>query len=503
MADSDSPQKTLLFLDQRHIVCGHLRWVSPDGEPYSVYPRDFQPPADAISRKRLIAHGLRLVAQQAAKHEPASRGEGIPARVMYGDGVYRSWNYDPQAEGILYRESEDGFAWKAPVECVLETHGERPVGEGSVFMDPVAPAEERYKFVYNARVPVAQREAILGQVAAMPAAYRDNRLLDRGAIELLAATYGAVSSDGFHWQGIPKPLLLHKADTDANGYYDAPLKKYVIYSRLYRQDRRWVGRAESDDFREWGPLMPLIRPPLEGPLHDDIYTNAHTLYPGSPEYHLMFPMTYHRHDESSEVHLYTSEEGVSWGRVPGGPVLSPGAPGEWDGEFIVAGRDLVPLGTDRVALPYHGTSYPHKYPRWPNVLSASRSAWASWPRGRLCALTADADGAFSTLPLGAAGRRLRVNARVRRGGEIRIGVERLPAEATEDTTAVPRAAASTEPCPPDAPARTVEDCDPIFGDHLDRVLSWQGEADIGLREGEKVRLHVRMRSAELFALEWE
>ena len=143
-----------------------------------------------------------------------------------------------------------------------------------------------------------------------------------------------------------------------------------------------------------------------------------------------------------------------------------------------------------------------------DVFHKSLSSWWFGPGPprrfeRLCALTADADGAFSTLPLGAAGRRLRVNARVRRGGEIRIGVERLPAEATEDTTAVPRAAASTEPCPPDAPARTVEDCDPIFGDHLDRVLSWQGEADIGLREGEKVRLHVRMRSAELFALEWE
>ena len=499
MAASDSPPKTILFIDQRHIVCGHLKWASADGDGYSVHPSESQPPDEAISHKRLVPHGIRLVAQKATKHEPVTRGEGIPARVIYSDGVYRAWNYTPQAETILYRESKDGFAWQAPVECTLETHGERPVGEGSAFIDMNAPPAKRYKFVYNARVPVDERETILAQIAEMPRLYRDNRLLDRSAIELLAATYGAVSSDGIRWTGIRKPLLLHKADTDVNCYYDTPLKKYVIYSRLYRQDRRWVGRAESDDFREWGPLKPLIRPPLDGALHDDIYTNAHTTYPGLPDHHLMFPMTYHRHDESSDVHLYTSEDGVSWARVPGGPVLCHGEPAEWDGAFIVAGRDLVPLGSDRIAIPYHGTSYPHKYPRWPEVVSARGSGWASWPEGRLCAVRAEADGAFSTLPLPAAGRSLRVNARVQRGGEIRIGVERLEGDRAEDTTAV----TTRREIATDGPGRSITDCDPIFGDHLARTVSWKGDPQLALAEGEMVRLHFRMRSADLFSLQWQ
>ena len=40
----------------------------------------------------------------------------------------------------------------------------------------------------------------------------------------------------------------------------------------------------------------------------------------------MFPLVYRRDTQTSEIHLYTSMDGVLWDRVPGGPVLQPSDP---------------------------------------------------------------------------------------------------------------------------------------------------------------------------------
>ena len=158
-------------------------------------------------------------------------------------------------------------------------------------------------------------------------------------------------------------------------------------------------------------------------------------------------------------------------------MLSPGAPDEWDGEFITGGRGLVPLGNDRVGMMYSGTRFPHKYPRWPGVLEAPRVAWAWWPKGRLCAVVADEEGEFFTAPLIPAGRELKLNVRTRRAGWVQVGVA-------------------------DCSGRAVADCDPVFGDHLAQTVHWKGQADIGVQAGEPVILHFKLRAAELFGFEW-
>ncbi|UCD27460.1 MAG: hypothetical protein JSV03_10075, partial [Planctomycetota bacterium] len=153
------------------------------------------------------------------------------------------------------------------------------------------------------------------------------------------------------------------------------------------------------------------------------------------------------------------------------------APGSWDGEYLIAGKQLLPLGQDRIAIPYTGYPYPHKYPRWPNVL-ASKTGWAAWPRGRLCALRTDEDGRFNTFPVRVTGHQLRLNLRVRRAGGIRVGLKGVD-------------------------GRSVTDCDPILGDHLDHTVTWKGDARPGIEPGNSVSLQFRMRAAELFGFEWK
>ena len=45
-------------------------------------------------------------------------------------------------------------------------------------------------------------------------------------------------------------------------------------------------------------------------------------------------------------------------------------------------------------------------------------------------------------------------------------------------------------------------CYPVVGDHTGAVVRWRGDADPRVPAGQPVGLHVQMRRAELFSLEW-
>lgn len=203
--------------------------------------------------------------------------------------------------------------------------------------------------------------------------HRDVRIRE----DRLNGLYALTSPDGLEWQRHPDPLLIHFGDTDTSFYYNHCLECYVMYTRLYNQERRWIGRAETEDFWNWQPVQPLIWPNLNSSISEDIYTNARCTYPGLPEYHLMFPMFYERFTQRSHIRMYSSHDGMVWNEVPGSPVITPEMIG--DGIEFMGGRgDLVPF-QDGVGLKVGGTPYPHKYPRWSHVLESHKSAW---PAGR-------------------------------------------------------------------------------------------------------------------------
>jgi hypothetical protein len=46
----------------------------------------------------------------------------------------------------------------------------------------------------------------------------------------------------------------------------------------------------------------------------------------------------------------------------------------------------------------------------------------------------------------------------------------------------------------------VSDCNDVFGDALDREVTWKGDGRVGVLAGKPVRLRVTLRDADLFAL---
>jgi len=441
-------------------------------------------PIEALADPCLLPRGIRLRAQPARKEGPINR---LPARVLQEGGLYRSWFLKSvyltgQDKGsystapiesliVRYGESKDGYEWDWTNCPQIKPPNVTGADGDYFFMDPHGPSEERYKGIFNAGV-LSVPEALLSEYLSRHPRYRDERIT-RDSVSCL---FGMVSPDGLDWKLLPEPLMIHKGDTDNTVYYDSWLGKYVLYTRLYPGRRRVIARAESDDFRRWGPVERMLGPTLEDPFTWDVYTNAHTFYPGLSGYHFLFPELYRRYTQTSEVHMFSSEDGIHWNRVPGGPILKPGDPGEWDGEYLVAGKDLVNLGTDRIGIPFRAWKQPHKYPRWSEVFS-SETGWAWWPEGRLCSLEAEEEGEFHTFEIEAAGESLKINARARRAGALRIGLTGIE-------------------------GRSVNDCDVITGDDHNKVVCWRGETSHRVPPGSKVRLHIQLRAAELFGFEW-
>ena len=191
----------------------------------------------------------------------------------------------------------------------------------------------------------------------------------------------------------------------------------------------------------------------------------------------MFPLRWSLIDDHFDFYLATSPDGLVWGFVPGGPVGEPGGPGEWDGGVVYPGVGLVPLPENRMGIPVTGAAVPHKYPR---RAPFGGVRWAWWPEGRLVALQAPTEGSFALFPLIFQGRTAHLNMRSTVAGYVQV-----------------------EAVGPDGevlPGRSLDDCDLICGDHLDRVVTWGGEADLGHTDGSPVVLRFRLRCADLFSV---
>jgi hypothetical protein len=138
---------------------------------------------------------------------------------------------------------------------------------------------------------------------------------------------------------------------------------------------------------------------------------------------------------------------------------------------------MVELPGERMGILFGGSPVPHKHPRRPPL---GQVGWAWWRKGRLVALEAKEEGSFALCPLIVRGRVARLNVSTSPGGYVQVE------------------ASSSKGKP--LPGRRFEDCDPISGDFLDRVVTWRGESDLAHNDSEPIVLRLRLRVAELFSI---
>ena len=380
---------------------------------------------------------------------------------------------------MAYAESTDGVNWVKPTIGLVSFQGstdnnlvyglEPALGRGghgaTVFKDPSASADERYKLVH------------MGQ--------------KKGEL----CVFGAVSPDGLRWKALQEPLIRdYMSDTQTVVAFDQEKGCYVGYFRGWKglEHGKWHGRrtiayAETDRFESWPIPETIVAPDVHDAPSSDIYTNAYTRWPGAANAHLMFPAFYERSLDTLQVHVLTSRDGLHWERPSREPVIRDGEPGsDWEGG-VYAGCGLISTQPGEWSLPVGPKWHTHNQGHFEEGRPAEPPhrgflCRAIWRQDGFTSLEAETEGACTTIPLTYSGQQLQVNAWTRFAGELRIELATSSGEPVE--------------------GRTFADCDPISGDALNRTVTWNGKSDLAPWAGQTVRLRVRLRRARLHALQF-
>jgi hypothetical protein len=403
--------------------------------------------------------------------------------VMEDEGRFRMWYECYDVDGwdrsddtaFCYAESADGLRWSKPELGLLEylairrtnilfrvigPPGARSRVHGSlVFKDPAAKADQRYKAVSQGQFEK------LGKPPHFVA--------------------GMVSADGLRWTRCADPICKVFADSQYSGFWDEDLRKYVLYGRVGGRGRS-LGRSESTDFAHFNPLVLVLQSDDRDPPDSDLYNPAAMKYPYAANVYLMFPSLYQHRPDTLDIRLAVSRDGMNWTR-PGQDTafIALGGAGSFDSGSLYMGQGLLRVGNE-IWQYYSGSPLKHaqgelefmKHPGNRRVFSRVVSRLD----GFVSAEAGTQVGYFVTPPLSFTGNRLRLNTDVRGGGYVRVGLLDTGGDAIN--------------------GRSVTDCVPITGDHVDALVGWKDGPDVSTQAGGVVRLRVEMKDASLFAFQF-
>jgi hypothetical protein len=290
--------------------------------------------------------------------------------------------------------------------------------------------------------------------------------------------FGMVSADGIGWRVLPKPIMLHDADTKTVTRYDTLLKRYVMYTRLYELGRRSVGYSETTDFASWPLPTNVLSAGPNDPPSVDFYASGFAYYPGRPDIRVMTCLVYDRAVDGATIRLASSRDGHAFRFVPGTPIMGgSGSPDAQEG-FLSAEPTLVRTPDGRMIVFYNTYRMPHKFPRHRFYSKTQYAAW--WPADRLAAVEAPQGGEFTTAAMILRGNRILLNMSSERTGGIEVELR--------DEKFRP------------IPGRTFAEADTLCGDNTSATVTWKGESDVSSSLNQKLYLRVRLRAAKLFAL---
>lgn len=314
------------------------------------------------------------------------------------------------------------------------------------------------------------------------------------------------SEDGLHWSRMQEePLALQGAfDSQNQAFWDPVRREYRLYARDFRDGRRDIITATSPDFLHWSPHT-WIECPGAPPEH--LYTNQVQPYYRAPHLLLGFPTRYiergwndsmralpdleHRQKRSAK----SDREGMA---LTDGLFMS-SRDGQtfhrWDEAFLrpgLRGTDNWAYGDNYQCLGLVETKSANADA--PNDLSfyATEGYWLG-KANKLRRYTLRQDGfaslhaplpggSVTTRPLILAGNRLVLNFSTSAAGTIRVAIL--------DADGQPREGFA------------LSDCSELFGDDLERTVTWKHGSDLSALAGQVVRLQITLGDADLYAMQF-
>ncbi|MCU6712018.1 hypothetical protein M6D81_25265 [Paenibacillus sp. J5C_2022] len=410
-------------------------------------------------------------------------------------------------------ESQDGINWSRPSIGAVEVNGstdnnivlyKADLDNFVPFIDgnPDCPPDERFKAIEaNRKVPFD---------------YSMRRKL-----------YRFKSADGYQWKPMSDEPLSVPGNFDSSNlaFWDAERQKYWAYVRNFHKisvddtsdeanedavddtgegirDIRW---CESTDFQNWSEPELLD---FEGGLDIPLYVSAVTPYYRAPHVFLGFPARYverkqwspafdqmsdPEHRKNRMLHhpryglaitdclLMSSRDGKRWRRSDDA-YLTPGITSDHN---WVYGDCFLTIGmqetkSDTVGEPNEISMYAFEN-NWKDQCLLRRYTIR---QDGFMSLRADAVGHETlTKPFTFEGRQLTLNVSTSAVGGMKVELQDISGKTI--------------------PGYSLEECDEIFGDRLDYIVSWNGKYDVSPLVGQAIRMRFFMKDVDLYSFKFD
>jgi hypothetical protein len=450
-------------------------------------------------------------------HDAPWEGSGSGYHSVFQDGdkyrmYYKAWHLavspgkvktDTHPLFCCHAESSDGIVWTKPELGIHEFGGSKAnniviasgtigktqvdAGHPAVFKDenPAAEADARYKAIVRSAGPKG----------------------------LLAMK----SPDGIHFTLMSEePIITDGAfDSQNLAFWDTASGQYRAYWRSFNagapagdaagaKNHRAIRTATSQDFLHWENQADLTY--VDSPI-EQLYTNQIKPYHRAPHILIGFPTRYIDRGSSDSMRSLPEREHREM-RSSASPRYGTAVT---EGLFM-ASRDCVQFKRWNEAFLRPGIerpgswNYGQQYLAWhvvetksalegaPNELSlyASESYWTGDSSalrrytlrldGFVSASAPMAGGELVTRPIQFQGKRLLVNFASSAAGDLRVEFQ--------DAAGQP------------LPGFTLDDCPPVFGDSIERQVTWKTGGDVSSLSGKPVRLRFVLRDADLYSLQF-
>lgn len=402
---------------------------------------------------------------------------------------------------LCYAESKDGIHWVKPNLGLYEFNGSKNnnivlTEDTLVNVKPGASSAAIFKDDSPAATPDAKYKALLAD-------YTEIGGSPQGALVLKSA-------DAIHWLPMSSKPVVSGGSFDSQnvGFWDAWHKVYRAYWRYMAGEKqiRSIRTASSKDFVHWDNYADLryVNSPEE-----HLYNSVIKTYYRAPSIIIGFPIRYiertwseeamnalpeaeHRKLRCSSVERFgtalteamfmTSRDGVLFNRWEEA-FLPPGIerPGTWNYGHQFIGWSIVETKSELDGAPNELSFY------------ATESCWTdSSTLLRRYTLRLDgfvsisapmSGGELLTKPVSFEGSKLSLNFSTGAAGEIKVELQ--------DESGKP------------IPDFTLDDCDPVFGDTIDRTVYWKKGEDVSSLKGKAVRLRFVMKDADLYSFKFE
>jgi len=381
---------------------------------------------------------------------------------MYYRGRHHDWEQKKETHHFgCYAESKDGIHWAKPKLGIVEFNGSK---DNNIILDGIdkfnlAP----FKDTNPNCAPEARYKAMTNGHGGMDA-YK--------------------SPDGIHWTPMVEGHVITKGAFDSLNlaFWDELRGCYVEFHRHFRDGIRDIMTGTSDDFIHWTDPV-WIEYPGAPPEH--LYTNAIKPYYRAPHILMGFPKRFvpdrrgadHPFPGVSDAVLMTSRDGLNFRRWTEA-LIRPGPQKErwvnrnnYPAWGIVQTKSALPGAADELSL-YTTEGY--------YAGDSTQLRRHTIRMDGFVSLNAPMTGGeMVTKPLTFEGKELVLNFATSAAGSVRVEIQ--------DEAGAPIDGFGLDECPE------------IFGDEIERVVTWKAGSAVGALTGRTVRLRWVLRDADVYS----